>query len=345
MILKIKNKQFDFWDEFSVGLVYDSIGSLFSFTGQFDPNFADHKPLFRPLSYPEIQVEHNGQLLLTGTVIKNDFNVEAIPTNTKLQGYSLPGVLQDSEIPVSLYPLQSDTRTLREIADRLVSKFGVQIEVDDIVSGAMDQKFDISVANEGDTVAGYINSLASQRNIVLSHTKEGKLLFTRARTSGDPIARFEEGAPGVKISLSTNGQKMSQEITVQRQDNIKGNNAGEATLQNPFVPVFRSRVKTQSSGDDNATEDAAKSVLAAQLKAIKLTITTDRWEWLDDRNSEVMTPNNIITVISPQNFIFTETRFFVEAVTLSGDREKETAVLTCVIPEVYSRETPKNIFE
>jgi len=345
MIIKVKNKKYDFWDEFRVSLVYDSVGSVFSFVGLFDPDFADHKELFRPLSYPSISIEHNEQTLLTGTILTHRFNVSAIPNNTSLQGYSTPGVLQDSQIPVSLYPLQSDKRTLTEIADRLVKKFGVSLEVDDIVSSEMNKKFDVSIANEGDTVAGYLNSLASQRNIVLSHTKDGALLFTRAKTTGTPKARFEEGAPGVSISLNTSGQKMTQEITVQRQESIKGKNAGESTLTNPFIPVFRSRVKSQSSGDDNETESAAKSVLAAQLKNIKLTIKTDRWEWLSDQNSEVMTPNNIITVISPNNFIYNETRFFVEAVELTGDRKKETAVLTCVLPEVYSRETPQNIFE
>jgi len=345
MILKVKNKKFDFWDEFRVSLVYDAVGSVFSFVGLFDSDFADHKELFKPLSFPNITVEHNGQLLLTGTILTHGFNVSSVPNNTSLQGYSTPGVLEDSQIPVSLYPLQSDKLTLKEIAERLASKFGVSVEVDAEVNSEMNKKFDTTIANEGDTVKGYLNSLASQRNIVLSHTAEGKLLFTRAKTTATPKARFDEDAPGVSISLKTSGQKMSQEITVQRQESIKGTNAGEATLTNPFIPVFRSRVKSQSSGDDNETENAAKTILAAQLKNIKLKIITDRWEWLSDDNSEVMTPNNIITVNSPNNFIYNDTRFFVEAVELTGDRKKETAVLTCVLPEVYSRETPTNIFE
>lgn len=344
MILKVNNTKYDFFDNIRVRLVYDSVGSIFSFDGLFDPDYEPHKKLFKPLSFQQVTVEHNDELLITGQILNNTFQQSKVQELTNITGYSLPGVLEDCEIPVSLYPLQSDKRTLKDIAERLIEPFGISMVIDDAVSGEMNKRYDVSTADEKQSVKSYLTELAGQRNIVLSHTPEGKLLFTKASTKQKPIALFEEGAPGLKMSLSTKGQKMYKTTTVQRQSSVKGLNAGEHSINNPFVEVYRTHVKTQSSGDDNDTEKAAKTLLAAQLKNISLTIEVDRWEWLNNEKKEIMRPGKIITVLSPKNYIYNETRFFVESVEFSGVKQEKTATLICVLPEVYSRETPKNIF-
>ena len=51
MELNIQNKKVEFFNDFDVVLKYDSIGSVFSFSGYFDPENADHKKLFKPGQY------------------------------------------------------------------------------------------------------------------------------------------------------------------------------------------------------------------------------------------------------------------------------------------------------
>jgi len=135
---------------------------------------------------------------------------------------------------------------------------------------------------------------------------------------------------------------MHSEITAMKQAASDGGNAGEATVLNPYVfTVFRPKVITQSSGNDNDSLEAAKSALASELKNLKLTIVTEDWEV----NGKVVKPNNIITVKNKNVFLFKKSDWFIEMVNFKGDSKKLTATLTTVQPSVYDGTTPTYLFE
>lgn len=344
MILKVNGKAYDFFSEIKVDLKYNSVASTFEFKGYFDPFNSEHRAVYHPLRYSNVTVDHEGERLITGTSLSNSFSVSSVKELTTISGYSRPGVLADCNIPTSLYPLQSDGLTLREIATKLIKPFGISLVVSSNVAKEVDSVFDSSTASETQTVLGYLNELAAQKDIIIGHTSGGSLLMTRAIQSS-PIALFNEGAPGIKMSLVTSGQQMHSEITVQKQAAVEGDNAAEGSINNPFVSRFRPSVKSQSSGDDNDTSLAIQRALAQELKNIKLKIETDRWEWLaHGRNKEIMRPNNIIGITAPNLFLRRKTLFFVESVSLSGNAKDQRATLNCVLPEVYNGKTPRNIF-
>jgi prophage tail gpP-like protein len=340
MNLKINDKAVDFFNSFSIGLAYNSIMSDFAFKSFFNPENQDHKDIFKPLTYPEVKVEHEGELLITGTLIKNTLTEAPADELIDIGGYSLTGVLEDCEIPVGLYPLQNVGLSLRQIVQKIIKPFGLKIKVDDLVSGDMDKVYRSSTANENQSIKSYLDTLASQRNIVMSHTTKGELLFTRPNTSKAPIADFTEGLK-TRMELSIDGQAMHSSITVYREADSEGGNSGQTTIDNPLVSVYRPKVKTQSAGNDVSTSEAARTALAEELKSIKLTIQTDRWT-VDDK---IIRPNEIITVTSPRLYLYNKTRWFIESVRLMGDNTQTTALITCGLPEVYDRKTPKNIFE
>lgn len=344
MILKVKRHfQIDTYNKFSLLLRYDSIASAFSFSFYFDPKNPEHKLLFQPGHYHQIDVEHNDELLLRGWILGQAFGNSSEKILSSVNGYSLSGVLEDCQIPVDLYPLQADKKNLREIAQRLTSKFPFSVKIDGSVASKMEQVYDITKARDNDTIKGYLTSLASQKDIILTHTNKGDVLFTKAKTKSTPIFHFEQGLESVlEMKLKFNGQKMHSDITVQKQAGIEGGNSGESTIQNPLVPfVYRPKVVTQNSGDDNDTIEAAKSVRSAELKGIVLTIKTSMWE-LDGK---VIKPNNIITVRNPEIYLYKKSNWFIESVKLEGDETQTTATLTCVLPETYNGETPAYIFE
>lgn len=343
MIVKVKrHNKIEFFNKFSVTLRYDAVASVFSFSLYFDPDNEAHKSLWQPGHYHEVDIEHNGELLIRGQAINNNFASGSKKELTSVAGYSLAGVIEDCNIPTELYPLQHDGKTLLQIAQKITSRFKFDIVVDSAVSSKVNSVFDVSTADEKQTIKDYLSSLASQKDVILSHTPEGDLLFTKAKTKQTPIYHFENGQPNTNISLSFNGQAMHSHITVMKQASTDGGNAGESTIRNPFVPfTYRPIVKIQSSGTDIDTAEAARNALAAELKNIKLTIDTNIWE-LEDT---VIKPNSIITVRDPENYIYEKTRFFVESVTLLNDEEKTTSILNCVLPEVYNGETPEYIFE
>ena len=343
MILKVGNKKIERFNSVDVVLKYDSVASTFAFSFYYDPANGDIAALAKPGEYPDAVIEHNGEVLITGKILSHTYQDGAVKSLTSVGGYSKPGVLEDCEIPVSLYPLQSDGKTFTQIAQRLIKPFGLTMVVDADVSARANAVYQVATAEATGTVKAYLASLAAQKNMILSHSPSGQLLCTKAKAKGKSVASFENGQPNTEISLSFDGQSMHSEITVMKQAAIDGGNAGQSTVVNPFVAGFRPTVKIQTSGTDNDTQLAAKNMLAAELKGIKVTIVLSGPEsWL--LNGLVLRPNILVDVTAPQVYLPRRTQFFVEQVALSEDANGQRAVLTCVLPEVHNGETPKNIF-
>ncbi len=339
------NRKVDFFAKFSLNLKYDSVGSAFTFEFYFNPELPEHRILAAPGRYNLAKVYHEGELLLTGFILSQAFDLMPTQSLTPFSGYSVPGVLEDSQIPPTAYPLQSDGLSLKQIAEKLLKPFQIRIDIDSHVAATMNEVYEKATAEPGDTVKEFLCKLATQKDIIVSHTPHGHLLFTKARTDKAPSYHFDGNMPGTTLALSFNGQGMHSPIWAIKQADKKGGNAGQSMITNPYVPkdttAFRPKVIIQSSGTDNDTLKTVKNELAEELKNIVLTITTDRWTI----GQGVVKPNNIITVTAPELFIFKKTKFFVESVSLTGDPEKLTSTLTCVLPEVYNGMTPKNIFE
>lgn len=343
MELTIKNKshKIDFFNNVTVSLRFDSIASAFGFSFYFNPDNRIHRELMSPGKYYECVITDSGETLITGTLLSNGFNLSSVNQLVEIGGYSTTGVLEDCQIPTTIYPLQSDGLTLRQIATKLIKPFGIKMVVDSEVNSAMDKVIDKTTASESQSIKDYLSSLASQKNIVLTHTSKGELWFTKTKTNQLSILDIEPGTmSAVSLSLNINGQAMHSTITVMKQADSDGGNAGQSIITNPYVDGYRPKTLTQNSGDDNDTSQAAKTALAEELKNIVLTVELDRWVI----NGKIIKPNNIITVTAPELYLFNKTKFFIESVELRGSEKQPTASLTCVLPEVYSGETPKNIF-
>jgi prophage tail gpP-like protein len=356
MILKIddtfRNRNVEFFNEFTLNLVHDSVGSSFGFNFYFDPNNPEHKELACPSHYHKMTLEHGGELLLTGRIISNKFKHSSKKELTEFSGYSLPGVFEDCEIPTNLYPLQSDGLSLAQIAKKLCDPFKIGIAIDPIVAGKMNKPFKSSAASESQTIKAYLTELASQKKITITHNEKGELLFTEPKTNDVPILRFN-GTKGESLSDNTmltatsinmdfDGQQIHSHITLQKQASQDGGNAGESSIRNPYVigSMYRPTTKSQSSGDDNDTTLATNQELSNELKNIKLTIEFDRW----DINKKIIKPNAIIEVFDPEIFIYKWTRWFVESVSFTGNNKEFRCTVNCVLPEVYSNEIPVSIF-
>lgn len=348
MIVKVKNKTLSFFNNFSIDLKYDSMASTFSFNYYFDPDVVSHRLLAQIGGYYFVTLEHNGELILTGRIINHRFTSSPKPELAKFAGYSLAGVLEDCNIPISLYPLQSDGLTLREIAGKLIEPFRLNMVVDDLVADDMDLPFEQTTANETQTIKSYLTQLATQRNIVISHNQFGDLVFTKAITSKPAILEISGDVPGISLELEGGGQGMHDEIAILKDSDPELGAAEETLVKNPYVNdptppferVFRSKVKTISEGDDNDIDKASRTAISEELKNIKLTVSIDRW----DINGKIIKPNNIIYVTDKKLTLYKRTKWFIESVTLTQNEKEQKAVLNCYLPEVYNGETPKNIF-
>lgn len=340
---RLRTRNVKFFNKTSLDLRYDSVASAFSLDLYFNPDNNELKELACIGHYHIARIEHNGETLLTGYILSEAFNDSPTTQLASIGGYSKSGVIEDCQIPPSLYPLQSDGLTLKQIAQKLISKFDFKMVVDSSVDGLMNEVIDETTANDSQTIKSYLTQLCAQKNIIISHTPEGNLLFTRAKTKQKPIVYFQKGEPGyTSMSLSFNGQAMHSEITVIKDaGEDEEDNAGQSTITNPFVPyVYRPKVIVQSSGNDIDTDKAARNALSDELQNLVLTIVVPNWTL----NGKVIRPNSIVSVLNPDVYIFNKVDFFVRNVVFTGDEKNEVATLHCVLPQCYNNDPVKYIF-
>ena len=346
---RIRNRKVEFFNNWQLRLVHDSVGSTFSFSYYFNPNNSELKEMSCVTHFHEVTLEYNDELLVTGVITSQKFFQEAQNKLVTISGYSKPGVLEDCQIPPSIYPLQSNGLTLSQIADKLVNPFrknyGLDFEIDPDVLSKMNKVYKVSTASATQSIKDYLSTICSQRNIILTHNEKGNLYFTTANTTGNPILEFDttkETIPGTNFVLEYNGQMMHSHITIMGQSSIDGGNSREYTLRNPYVigTVYRPKVIEQSSGDDNDTKEFARRELGNELSSLKLTITTDRWVI----DGKIIKPNNIITVYAPDLYIYHKSNWFIQSIEFNSDSEKTIAKLNCVLPEVYNSDEIISIF-
>lgn len=342
MEIKVNNKAFRYFDNPVINLKYDSVASTFSAGLLFNPDNADHREVMRPLSYPKFVIEDEGEIVMTGRFITNGFKVNAVANLAAIGGYSLPGVLEDCEIPPELYPLQTTNLSLKHIAEKLLQKFGIELYIDPAVQAKANAKYKKVEGGDGQKVKAFLAEMAAQKHIMLTHDNLGRLVLTEAKYKAKPFYHFEQGMDGIEISLQVDGQNVHSDITAQKQATKKNPNSGKSKLANPYVNgIYRPRTVRQNSGQMSDTGDAARNLLGEELKSIKLTVQVRGWRL----NNELITPNKVISVKAPQAYLFNTTHFFIESVDLGQTNEKvKTATLTCYPVDAYSAATPKNMF-
>jgi prophage tail gpP-like protein len=365
---RIRNRKVEFFNSINISLRYNAIASPFSLDFYYDPDVQEQKDMACIGHYHICQLLHNGELLLTGYILSEAFTDSQVKHLVSIGGYSLPGVLDNCNVPTNesidtaiqagnlklskntptkpyAYPLQDNGLNLREIAQKYLAAFNLQMVIDPLVSKAMEDTFIETTIKPKDSIKQYLTELCTQKNINLTHDKFGRVVFTKVRTDLKPILSFDVpkgGIPGIKMDLQFNGENMHSQITVVKQADIDDDNAGEATVTNPFVPyVFRPRTIIQNSGENIDSELAAKNALAEELRNLSIVITIDRW----DINQKIITPNNIISVTNPEIYLFKKTNLFIEAIDYKGDQKELTAVLHCCLPEAYNGQTPNYIFK
>lgn len=372
MKAKINNKTFINFDEVSIESSLDSIASTFTLSAFFDIDDPEHQKVFKPLSYNKIEIfNDDDSLALTGTVLNHDFDSSSVTELATLSGYSLPGVLEDCNIPYSMYPLESLKMNLREVSQKVIKPFGLTLLIDSSVSGIVNQVYPKTVCAPEDSIKDYLSRLAAQRNIILSHNEKGQLLMFRPNIKANSVAVYSE-LNSLSIQLGVSGQGFHSKMTILRQPKMKkkptlknkdvnippvyDDNGYEVeppkvvvktikkrpkpqfydTIENPMIEAFRPSVRKMSEGEDISTENAVKNYMADELRNIKFVINLERWDNVK--------PGDIIEVESRRLFLNKKSRLMIESISKEQNSESKTMVINAVLPETFTGDIPKNIF-
>ena len=188
----IDGKRFRFWDTVRITRAIDTMDTV-EFGAPFDAEAPGFKDTFRPFSFKTVVITVGGAPLFTGTMVTVNPVIENARKIVSVSGYSLPGVLNDCTSPASSFPLEFDNQGLREIATALAAPFGISVEfLAD--QGAV---FERVASEPGKKVLAFLTELAKQRNLVISSSSRGKLVFLQSSESGQPVARLQQGSAPV----------------------------------------------------------------------------------------------------------------------------------------------------
>jgi len=339
MKIKIENKFFNHFSNLTLKFNLDTFASVFSFDARFDPFNVEHQKIFKPLTYPKIEIFSNDMdLLLTGNIVNNDFASSKTPQLVSFSGYTKSGILEDVTIPDSVYPLEKNNQSLSEISSQLLKPFEIGQLIERNVSNEMNLVYEKAVAQPTQSVASFLTQLASQRNIVIGHTKKGDVYYFKAFIGSKPVRSYDSSNL-LSSKMAINGRAFHSDITVRRQPSDE--NVGVSTVdgvKNPNVEQIRSVCKILSSGDDTSTTQAAQNVLAAELRGIQLGLE------LPKIDTSILC-GQIIEFINPELFIYKKQKFVINEIIYNEDSGEDTMTINCLTPEAFTGGIPTNIFE
>jgi prophage tail gpP-like protein len=338
MKVKINGKYSLFFNDIALNRKFDSIASTFSISVRFNPDNDFHKNLVKPLSFHTIEIYNdNSVLIFTGTILSQSFTSDKNINLVALGGYSKPGVLEDCTLPFKNYPLENNNKNLIDIAEDLCSVYSIKTIFDDNAISESSRVYSKSVAEPTESIKSYLNKLTSQRNIVLGHTADGKVRFSKPDFKSKPVFLFNKENT-LSMSCSINGQGMHDVIGVIRQPSVS--NAGVQTYDvatNPLFFQFRNTVKVLSNGEDTDTSKAADNELASELKNISVSISINELVELN--------PGDIVEVQNKEVYLYNKNRFVVSEINYTISNGKRQSNLKLVLPETFTSEQPKNIFD
>ena len=339
MKIKIENKFFNHFSNLTLKFNLDTFASVFSFDARFDPDNVEHQKIFKPLTYPKIEIFSNDMdLLLTGNVVNNSFTSTKTPQLVSFSGYSKSGILEDVTIPDSVYPLEKNNQSLSEISAELLGLFGISQVIESNVANKMNLVYEKAVAQPSQSVASFLTQLASQRNIVIGHTKKGDVYYFKAFIGSKPVRSYDSSNL-LSSKMAINGRSFHSDITVRRQPSDE--NEGVSTLdsvRNPNVRQIRSVCKVLSSGTDTSTIEAARNALAAELRGISLTLILPKIDFK-------LLCGQVIEFQNKELFIYKRQKFIVNEINYKEDSLGDTMSINCLTPEAFTGGTPTNIFD
>lgn len=354
--IKVNGRLFRFWSTFELIRGIDSIAQ-FSFTAPFEPDNEEFREVFKPFQYQDVEVFVGGTQLYRGTLV--DLTPSTAVDGGRVvtaSGYSRCGVLQDCNIPASVFAdeleagggLEWDDLTLRQIAAQMVKEYGLFPVFEDSPQAPIPDEGDdpefawdsvaISVSQK---IWNMWTPLALQRNLVIGDDEGGNPVFRRS-SSSPPIQTIEESqSPFVSITPEFESQNYFSSVTGFN-EYLEGQDGTQHTEPNPHL---RGVLRPHSFEIPDA-ENAAQAVHAIRAKLARMFGSAVKWRvhlggGMRDVNGDLWQPNTSIRLLAPAAFIYAVTHVLIREVVLAGTHAQQTASLQVVLPGSFEGKIPE----
>lgn len=333
----IDGQRFRFWDKVRITRALDSMDTV-EFGAPFDADAPGFKESFRPFSFKPVAITVGGSPLFTGTMVGVSPVVENSQRVVSVSGYSLPGVLNDCTPPASSFPLEFNDQGLRDIATAIAAPFGLTVlfEAD---QGAV---FERVACEPGKKALAFLTELAKQRNLILSSTERGELVFRQSADGGRPVARLQQGsAPLLSVTPFFSPQEYYSHITG-IEPVIVGLEGSQFTVKNPRLQGVTRPITFNAPDTLDADVKGAVEAKAGRMFGNMASYSVRVATWRDP-NGDLWRPNTSVKLQAPEAMIYNEYEFVIRSVEFSRERAVETATLDLVIPGSFSGKVPESL--
>lgn len=331
----INGERFRFWNAVQITRSIDSMDTV-GLSAPFDADLPGFREIFRPFSFPDVEITVGGEPLFTGVLVAIDPTVGNKARTIEASGYSRPGVLNDCTPPASAFPLEFNGMNLQDIASAIVAPFGLSV-VFEVPAGPVFER--VASAPEK-KILGFLVELAKQRNLIISSTEAGEVLFRQSTTVGSAVARLQQGeTPLLSVIPAFAPQGYYSHITGIEPVTV-GLEGSQFTVKNSRLEGVI-RPFTFEIPDTPGTD--AKSAVDAKIgrmfgNAATYSISVDTWR---DPDGTLWEPNTTLKLIAPDAMIYEEFEFLIRKVNFERVKNAETATLDLVLPGAFSGEIPE----
>ena len=338
LALLIGGERFRFWTSVSVRLSLDQF-SVVEFRAPFDPDDADQRARFRPFSYTDIVV------LVDGAPVFGGHMVGVLPISTPFErtvavtGYSAPAVLNDCTAPASLYPIEYNGVDLETIANDLAAVFGLTV----VFPTDAGTPFARVRCEHGVPVLSFLAGLARQRNLLVSDTARGELLFSRAADgSAQPVAVLQEGSsPLLSVTPAFHPQRYFSHVTGLAPATVD-RPGSQYTVKNPHLEdTLRPYAFRVPDSIDADIPGAARNALSRMFgDLVAYTLAVDTWR---DPAGALWAPGTVVRLHAPGAMVYRPYNVLIRHVDFEDRPGARTATLTVVLPGAFGGRIPEGL--
>lgn len=336
----INGERFRFWESVRITRAVDMIDTV-EFTAPFEPDSPGFRATFRPFSFQRAEITVGGALLFTGTVVGITPAVEPEKSSIVVSAYALPGVLNDCTPPPppnDAESLQFDGQTMRQIANSICSSFGLNTEFR-ASAGAV---FEEVACEPGTQALSFLTELAKKRNLVISNTERGALLFWQSVKTGSPVARlYDNRSPVISVLPSFSAQEYYSRITGISPVAI-GTEGSQFTVKNPrLTGVVRPLTFKATDSEDVDTKTVVDAKIGRMFgNMVSYSVKVNTWR---DPSGALWKPNTTVILTAPRAMVYSQYEFLIRNVDLVRDASGESATLNLTLPGAFEGKVPERL--
>jgi len=306
----------------------DTAADGFGVNIQWDTENEEIYNLLCPYKYQAVKCYLGGKRVFTGTLYKTSPSISESGVQMALEGATGTADIVDSTMRP---PFESKKITLKDRAEEIIGPLGIPV----IYDFEDTEIFDRVTADPTDTIFDHLSSLAKQRGVLISSTREGELIFYRAATAGTPVGTLEEGRfPVRSLSASFDGRsRFNSYKAIANSPNDKRINAVSKDNLVPKSRFMTFNADDSTAGNISAAADWRRSKQLAE--ALILEIPVDSWY---APSGDLWEENTLVTLVSKSLHIPDGFDFSIKRVEYNFQEDGTTALLSVVPPQVYTGE-------